>query len=113
MALSVEDIILVILYSMVVLFGTVGNILVIRWFVKKEERKKAGNKLVVVLAINDFAASIFVPLLLIHLIITDSTKPQHAWYLGKVMCRSLLALQLTFLIATPWLLVAISVERYR
>ena len=97
----------------VLMSGTIGNALVIRWFGTKEERKKAGNKLVVALAINDFLSSIFVPMFQVHEIINVSIKPPHAWYLGEVFCYLQYGMPLTFLMVTSFLLVAISVERFR
>ena len=107
------EIALITIYGLVVICGTLGNGLVIKWFVIGEERKKPGNKLVVVLAINDFLASIFVPLDQIHMITSRALGRPLAWYLGKAMCQSLSGIQLTFLSATPLLLIAISVERFR
>ena len=112
MGITVVDIILIITYGIVVIFGTVGNSLIIIWFGIREKQKYPSSKLVVVLAVNDFLASIFVPLLQIHYIISASLDPPYAWYLGKTLCHSL-GIQLTFLIATPYLLIAISVERLR
>ena len=113
MALNKTDIVLIIFYGFVVISGTVGNILVIRWFGKKNERQKAGNKLVVVLAINDFLSSILVPLFQIHDLIRISHHPLYPWYLGEVMCYSLWGLNVTFVYATSFLLMAISIERFR
>ena len=113
MELNAGDIFLIICYGVVFLSGTIGNGLVVKWFGTKKERKRAGNKLVVVLAINDFLSSIFVPLLQIHFIISLSLTPRYLWYLGEGLCRTLFGIQVTFLIATSWLLIAISLERYR
>ena len=113
MKLAALDVVLITCYGLVAVSGTVGNGLVIKWFGTKEERQKAGNKLVVVLAMNDFLSSIFVPLVQIHFIISLSLEPKYAWYLGEGLCRSLYGLQKTFLISPSWLLIAISIERYR
>ena len=113
MAITEVDIILIVTYGLVVIFGTIGNMLVIAWFGIGEKRKNPGSKLVVVLAINDFLASIFVPFLQINWIVSFSLNPQDAWYLGKTLCHSLYGIQLTFLVATPYLLIAISMERLR
>ena len=110
---NTEDCFFLVCYCLVFLFGTIGNCVVIQRFGSKAERKKAGNKLVMVLAVNDFLASIFVPLMEVHNIIRVSLHPPYAWYLGKGMCHILHNLQLTFLIATSMLLIAISMERFR
>ena len=113
MAITDEHIILIVTYGIVVIFGTIGNMLVIAWFGFGEKRKNLGSKLVVALAINDFLASIFVPLLQIQFIVSASLNPPYAWNLGKTLCHSLNGIQLSFLIVTPYLLIAISVERLR
>ena len=113
MPFSVLDIVLMVAYGFVVIFGTVGNGLVIKWFGMREKRKKSGNKLVVFLAANDFLASIFMPLLQIHSIAANALDPQRSWYLGRGLCHSLLGIILSLLYATSMLLIAISVERFR
>ena len=113
MALNGVDIVLTICYGFVFLSGTVGNSFVINWFGKKSERKKAGNKLVVMLAINDLISSVLVPLSQIHYLISASINPPGVWYLGKVLCYSLPGIGRTFLYATSFYLIAISLERYR
>ena len=113
MVYKVVDIILIVCYAFVFLSGTVGNGFVIRWFGRKGERRKAGNKLVVMLAINDLLSSVLVPLSQIHYLISASINPPGVWYLGKVLCYSLPGIGRTFLYATSFYLIAISLERYR
>ena len=113
MVYKVVDIILIVCYAFVFLSGTVGNGFVISWFGRKSERRKAGNKLVVMLAINDLLSSIFVPLSQIHYLISYSINPAAAWYLGRFLCYLLPGMGRTFLYATSFLLIAISIERYR
>ena len=113
MTFSNIDIVLSIFYGLVFLLGTLGNAFVIKWFGVKEERKKAGNKLVVVLAVNDFLSSIFVPLLQFHNIVSKALDPPGVWYIGKDLCISLAGLQQAFLIATSFLLMTIAIERFR
>ena len=103
---------LVVLYSLVTLLGTVGNILVVKWFGKKNMRQKAGNKMVVVLAVNDFASSIFVPFLRISSLIRLQEFSQVV-VLRKALCYFSGGIMETFLIASSWLLVAISFDRLR
>ena len=103
---------LVVLYSLVVLFGTVGNILVVRSFGKKNMRQKAGNKMVVVLAVNDCVSSIIVPFLRISSIIRLE-EFSHFIVLRKTLCYLSAGIMETFLIASSWLLVAISFDRLR
>ena len=113
MALGAVNSILIVFYVFVFTSGIAGNILVIKWFGTKEERKKAGNKLVIALAFNDFLSSIFIPLFQIHFIVIGSIEPHKAWYLGKVLCHSQIGMHVTFVMVTSFLLVAIAVERFR
>ena len=110
MSLNSEDIILTIFYGFVVILGTIRNALVVKWFWAREE---AGSKLVVVLAINDFLASLLVPLNKIHGAVRHSLEPSDAWYLGQCLCYILHGMQMTFLYTTSWILIAIAIERFR
>ena len=98
-----------VLYLLVIVFGAVGNILVVKWFGKKSIRKKAGNKMVVVLAVNDFVSSIIIPLLRISQIFQNIFQIDQ----GKTLCHLSGGVMEAFLIATSWLLVAISIDRLR
>ena len=125
MVFSVPDIILIICYGLIFICGTIGNIFVISWFGASEKRGKAGSKLVIVLAINDFLSSIFVPIYQIHFIIRFSLVSKDAkgvlgafftrssWYVGKTLCHLDLGIQSVFITATALLLIVISIERYR
>ena len=110
MVTNTVDIIQITSYCFVFISGTIGNAFVVRWFGAPTKIGNAGNKLVVVLAINDFFSSIFVPLYSIHTIVSYF---EGTWHLGKFFCHSLPGLNLTFLYATSFLLVAISMERFR
>ena len=112
MVSNTVDIIQITLYCFVFISGTVGNAFVMRWFGAPSEIGKAGNKLVVVLAVNDFFSSIFVPFYYIHYIVRHFAIGG-AWHLGKFFCHTLLGLYFTFLYATSFLLVAISIKRFR
>ena len=112
MVSNAVDIIQITLYGFVFISGTIGNAFVVRWFGAPSEIGKAGNKLVVVLAVNDFFSSIFYPFYHIHYIVRHFAIGG-TWHLGKFFCHSLLGLYLTFLYATSFLLVAISIERFR
>ena len=66
---------LIAFYPLVIAFGTMGNVLVVEWFGKQRIRKKAGNKIVVVLAVNDFVSSIIIPILrILHIFQSDQEK---------------------------------------
>ena len=113
MTFNVVELVLMIFYVIIFIFGTVGNVLVVKWFMVKKQREKAGNTLVVALAINDFISSVIVPLWQIHHIVRNSLTPPGAWYIGKGLCHFLPGIAMTFLIATSFLLVSISLERFR
>ena len=113
MTFTPEDIVFLILYTLVFVFGTAGNALVVKWFGMKEQWKKAGNTLVVVLAVNDFLSSIIFPLLEIHYFVLHALQPPLRWYLGSFVCERFFGLKKTFLVASSWLLVAITVARFR
>ena len=110
--LLTSEIVLVILYLMIFIFGVGGNILVIKSFSAPDTRKKAGSLLVIILAINDSFASILVPLNQIHAIVSRKLDPFAAWYLGEPLCYTIIGFGYIFLLATGWLLVAIAVERF-
>ena len=112
MSYALMQVSLVVLYSLVALLGTIGNTLVVKWFGEKNMRQKAGNKMVVVLAVNDFVSSIIVPFLRISYIIRLDDFSQKV-VLRKTLCYFAAGIMETFLIATSWLLVAISVDRLR
>ena len=111
--LKMLDYVLLSLYSMIVVIGVIGNILVIRWFSSDEWKNRPGSFLVVVLAGNDLIASLVTSLNEMNLIVTDSINPPYIWYLGKGVCKCLNAFTYMFLLTTPWLLVAIATERFQ
>ena len=111
--LKVVDYVLLSLYSVLVVIGVIGNILVIRWFSSDEWKNRPGSFLVVVLAGNDLIASLVTTLNEMNLIVTDSITPQYIWYLGRGMCKCLNAFTYMLLLTTPWLLVAIATERFQ
>ena len=110
--LNAFSITIIVIYSFAFLLGVSGNLFVVKWFGNKRERKKAGNKLVVVLAINDLLSSIFVPMGQIHYMAMNFVSPPRAWYLGRELCYTLNGLQFTFIVATSLFLVMIALERF-
>ena len=107
------DYILFLLYSLVLIIGVGGNLLVISWFSSDKNKKKPGSTLVIVLAMNDLIASIITPLYGIHLVVSMKTEPYLAWYLGKELCPTIQASTHLVWLTTPWLLVAIATERFQ
>ena len=108
-----SKIFLISVYGIVFVLGAAGNSFVAMMFGTKQERKKPGSKLVIVLAVNDFMSSIFVPLLQIQYLVSRSINVPKLWFLGKFLCHSLSGLQISCLLATSLLLTTISLERFR
>ena len=112
-AFSIGTIVVILLYGITTVLGTIGNALVIKSFTIGSQKNLAGSRLITILAANDFLASIFLPLYEVHSLISVNLQPVYAWYLGKALCHTLVGSQIFFLVATSWLLVAIASERYR
>ena len=110
----VDNIIAITAYVILIVLGTIGNSFVVKWFLAK--RKMTGSKFVIMLALTDLLNSIVSPLDTIHVSVSRGLHPmpfRSRWYLGEFMCSLMSGLPRTLLCASPWLLVAISVERYR
>ena len=101
---------LIVTYSIVILIGVIGNAIVISKFTTSERRKMAGSTMIVTLAVNDFFASIFVPLFQIN-DLTGQGNWNRVWHYGHVLCIFLPGIQLVSITASSWILVAISFER--
>ena len=111
---SIKDIVLITLLASIFLLGTVGNSVVVYWFGFTVRRKLAGSVFVTALALTDLVTSVFVPIDLIHTIVSrllDPFDPQ--WHLGRVACYIKTCWNPVFLFASSWLLVVISFVRWR
>ena len=107
-----EDIFLIVLYSLVFLVGTIGNINVIRVFGFTNQRKKAGSLLVTGLAFTDIISSIIIPFTEIsHIYI--NTKLEKKWPFTDAACHFLSAAALQLPMASAFILASISIERMR
>ena len=95
------------IYGFIFIAGTIGNWLVIKSFLTKSAQP--GCRFVVALALVDFISSIWIPLLNIVLALYKSGH----WPLGKICCYILRPFDISFMLASAWLLVAISLERAR
>ena len=96
-------------YSLVFTVGVLGNGLVCYVLGIKKKRKNSGDIFVISLAITDFLASVFVPLVMINDIVGDF----RVWYLGKTGCYVLPSVSPLTLTASSWFLVLISLDHYR
>ena len=107
-----EEIFLIVLYSLVFLIGTVGNINVIRVFGFTNQRKKAGSLLIAGLGLTDIISSIVIPFAEIsHIYI--NTKLDKKWPYSNVGCHFLSAAGLQLPMASAYILASISMERMR
>ena len=96
-----------ILYSIIFGSGTFGNGFVIHLFLKTRDRP--GSRFGIALAIIDLVSSIITPLGNTMIIVFDF---QH-WPLGKIGCFVLIPWVESTFFCSAWILVAISVERFR
>ena len=105
-----------VLVSLILVFGTVGNICVIHMHGFTEERHHAGSKLVVALAATDFLSSILIPVDAMTWITQrvrhpDAIDPPYPHSVG--VCFLLKSVSPLFMMASSWLLTAVSIERVR
>ena len=114
--LKTKQIVELTLMIFIIISGTVGNICVIRMFGFTKRRHRAGSALVVALAINDFLSSILIPvdalgwIILAMLYLRDEFQP---YPFGRGMCYVLTSVIPLFMMASSWLMAAISMERLR
>ena len=94
-------------YGLIFITGTIGNGIVIKSFLAKSAQP--GCRFVVALALVDLISSIWIPLINIVLALYKSVH----WPLGKICCYILRPFGISFMFASAWLLVAISLERAR
>ena len=98
-------------YSATYISWTVGNALVIKYFAFSDASNKPGSRYVIGLAGMDFVLSILIPGYIITGLVCFFVE-FYNWPFGEVTCH--IVMFFPFLIfATPWLLLAISLERAR
>ena len=106
------EIIQLCVYAFTMLIGTIGNALVVKSFASENVLGRPGSRFVIVLGVIDFISSVWIPGLMIIDTIYANPRAFNYWPFGEITCRILYFYPfLTY--ATPWLLVAISVERAR
>ena len=106
-AISPQEIIVIIIYAVVFLFGTVGNIMVIRYFGFKAERKLLFHTYLIHLAVSDLIASIVTPAHFVYNQVTNNT-----WHLGHAACTIIGVVGPLTVNVSAWLLASIAHERY-
>ena len=108
---EIREIVGIILYSLNILVGTVGNALVVKHFAFGGASGRPGSRFVIVLAGIDFTSSIWVPVsIIMYTLYYNPSFPN--WNFGETTCRITWFFYLLFC-ATAWLLLAISLERAR
>ena len=109
--LNVREWLLITAFSMIFLCGVIGNGLVIFIFGYKKKPKKSSSteRLILYLAIIDFFASLFNPLLFIYLIVTRHKQ----WHFGYVGCKIIPAFGPVITTASAGILLLFAVDRYR
>ena len=110
-SLNAREWLLVTAFSLVFLCGVVGNSLVVYIFgyKKKSLHSSSTERLIFYLAVIDFFASIFNPLLYVYLTITRYVK----WHFGYVGCKVLPAFGPITTTASAGMLLLFAVDRYR
>ena len=110
-SLNAREWLLVTALSLVFLCGVVGNSLVIYIFgyKKKSLHSSSTERLIFYLAVIDFFASIFNPLLFLYLTITRYVK----WHFGYIGCKVLPAFGPITTTASAGMLLLFAVDRYR
>ena len=94
------------LYSLIFLLGTMGNGMVIKHFIRAQDRP--GSRFVLSLAAVDFLSSILVPFTVIISVIYFPHSP-----LGHIGALITAPWTLSTYFASAWMLVAVSLERTR
>lgn len=109
--LNVREWLLIASFSMIFLCGVIGNGLVIFIFGYKKKPKKSSSteRLIFYLAIIDFFASLFNPLLFMYLIVTRHKQ----WHFGHVGCKVIPAFGPITTTASAGMLLLFAVDRYR
>lgn len=109
--LNTREWLLVTAFSLVFMCGVFGNSLVIYIFgyKKKSLHSSSTEKLIFYLAVIDFFASIFNPLLFVYLTITRYVK----WHFGYIGCKVLPAFGPITTTASAGMLLLFAVDRYR
>ena len=109
--LTVREWLLVAALGLIFLCGMIGNLLVIHAFgYKKTSRHTSSTeRLILYLAIIDFFASIFNPLLFMYLTITRYIK----WHFGYIGCKILPAFGPITTTASAGMLLLFAVDRYQ
>ena len=102
-------VVLLILYTIVLIVGIVGNIVVLYVVGIKRKMKRSSDYFMLSLAVADFLASFFIPFVTFGDLHTNFGK----WHFGDFGCKVLPAFYPLTITASGWSLVLISLDRYR
>ena len=97
----------------ILLLGSLGNCFVIYMFTLTKKSKQAGSGFVVALAVTDLISSIAIPTVPVIEVVLRIKYMTPYWVLGEWGCYILNDIGPVFVTASSWILVAISVERWR
>ena len=95
------------------LLGSLGNCFVIYIFAMTKRKKQAGSGFVVALAVTDLVSSIAIPTIPVVEIALRMKYKTPYWVFGKWGCHLINDIGPVFVTASSWILVAISIERWR
>ena len=98
--------------SVVILIGTIGNVLVIKYFASGNGSSRPGSRFVIALAVVDIIQSIWTPSYIIFWKLHTFTGTITYWTIGETTCR-LSGFHPLLWYATSFLLFAVSIERAR
>ena len=113
-SLSDAQITIILVNCIIMVLGVPGNLYVIYKFAFTSEKRHAGVKLVVALAVTDCLSSLILPSFTVYdmlRIFLNNGVP--IWHLEKFMCYVLYATHPIFFGTSSWYMVAISCERLR
>ena len=102
---------IIILCCATFLFGVIGNSFVIKQFIAPDQFSNSGSRLVVILAVIDILTSVLLPLDMIATYVYNPGKTYY-WPFGRFGCYAVVYAKCV-IPASAWLMVLISLERYR
>ena len=105
--MSIHDYILVLLYSLIFLFGMMGNILIITFFGYRMKKLASYRLFIIHLAIADCVCSLIVPVLYTYETISIE------WTIGEASCKFLHIIPSVTITVSAWILCGIAYERYK